>query len=122
MYNLQDILILHPLLLLAIQYALPDKEVDDKESSDDDNTNVVEKRTINVSTFLLFNHWDRITICIYYGRNIYICAILPMAVKICDLWSKKRNTFCVIATKLHFQISWLKSLCERNNPFVMHNV
>ena len=51
-----------------------------------------------------------------------IWAILPRVGKICDLWSKTRNTFSVIATKLHYQISWLMSLCKRNNPFVMKNV
>ena len=33
-----------------------------------------------------------------------------------------QKAFSVIATKLHFRISWLMSLCQRKNPFVMHNV
>ena len=52
----------------------------------------------------------------------YIWAILPRAGKVCDLWSKKRNTFCFVETKLHFQISLLNSLWKPNNPFVMHNI
>ena len=47
------------LFCLVIDYPLPEEEVDDKDQyqngeysiQDDDNTNVVEKRTINVSTF-----------------------------------------------------------------------
>ena len=35
----------------------------------------------------------------------HIWSILPRAGKIYDLWSKKSNTFWVIVTKLHFQIS-----------------
>ena len=55
-------------------------------------------------------------------HNQCIWSILPRVGKICNIWSKTRNTFCVIATKLHFQISWLMSLCKRNYPFVMCNV
>ena len=52
----------------------------------------------------------------------HIWSILPRAGKICNLWSKTRNTFCVVATKLHLQISWLMSLCKHNYSFVMKNV